>query len=281
MGVSFPMSSAGGVGITTADQEGFCEDEIALEIVGFSVVFSNELPRELTVDDVDFSRARKFYVDVNIFDIETDVFFQMAYTLENIATILFEVPVYFENGDVYVANVHRRNPIRMDARELLSEAELANYEQGVGKWFVASMSQYNANSNPYVDYYEVLAETISATGKFPLLVGSLPYFRSPVAIFPDEEGSIKYLIPLSAHSLSWYGLGVFEKEFDQNGWLEYSKVKEYINTHPLEVDSELTGGGGGNTSNNTEFIWWIPVVLVIGLGSLSCILVLGKIKRFQ
>lgn len=244
-------------------------EAMTIEIMAFADCFKNEFPRELSIDDIDFSKAYKFYVDINVFEIDSNDYFQLVDELERSSDIVIQVPVFFENGDVYVANIQRRAPSNDNLSAVLSDEDLLEYEQKVGKWVVSAMFQYLADDVPFIDYYEAVQESADATGASPIFVGGLPYFRDPVAIFPDEDGNARRLIPLSGRSLSWHGLGRFENDFSKTGWLDYSEVRDYIIAHPSGTGFGLNGGVPGGSSSvtlkGTSFPWWILAVIAIVL----------------
>lgn len=120
-------------------------DEMRTMIYDFVNVFQNEFPREITPEDIDFSRAYKIHVMTNIFTTET--------------------------------------------------------------------------------------------GTFPILVGGLPYFKWPVALFPDETGKSSRLVPISPELVEWSRLRITNQQtFEQNGRLDYSEIKSYISANPAGIE---------------------------------------------
>ena len=272
-------NEAGGVPASMPDD--MIEEEIAASIVIFINSITDESQQNVAASDIDFSRAYKIYVSYNVFDLDDNSFSQIINVCERSSIVIYEIPVFLENGDVYVANIERRMPSNENLRMVLSESELAEYELMVGKWVVSAMHQYLADDVPFVDYYEIVKESARATGADPIFVGGLPYFRTVVAIFPDENGDAGRLIPINPPAFLWYdSLSMFSYEYSQNGWLDYSTVKEYIRTHPPEVYPDLSGGDPGGLSNvtydDTSFPWWIPVA-IIGLIGLAAVFIL-KLK---
>ena len=258
----FAYADEPGTGYVTIAED-MNKEEIAESILGFINTFEGDLPREVTEADIDFSGAYKIYVDTNVFEFVDSSFTKMTETLEQTSTIIFNVPIFLENGDVYVANIQRSLPLKETVREVLTEEEIADYEQTVGKWVVSAMFQYLAEDAPFTDYYEIVKDGISATGTSPIFVGSLPYFRNAVALFPDENGNVGRLIPINPPAFVWENLDEFKDEYSENGWLKYSRVQDYVKKHAMEEKPELSGGGLGGAIDadaiNTSFSWWITI----------------------
>lgn len=204
--------------------------------------FSKEIPRQIDSKDVDFSKAFKIYIDTDIFALKTNNFNEVQATLEK-GTYIFYVPIYFENGDVYLFDICRPNPLPSNANELMTPEMIKEYQSTVGKWSVIGMEQYLAKENPFPDYYASLKSVIDKSGTLPLLVGSLPYFRLVVAVFPDKEGNIDELYPYTPAAVDWERLGLDQKKVGEG--YDYNTVKEAINANPPRNDG-LNGGGGGD-----------------------------------
>jgi hypothetical protein len=126
----------------------------------------------------------------------------------------------------------------------MTESEISDYEATVGDWTVSVVSQYLSGDVPsYVDYYDVVEQT-GITEAVPIFVGALPYFRMPVALTSDDDGSIDRLIPLYPALVSWEDMGR-----DADASFDYAEIKEYINSHPQEFDPDRTGGFGSVVSD--------------------------------
>jgi len=254
------------------------EEEMVNEIIEFAQSFVNEMPREMTIQDVDLSKAYRIYVEPRLFEIETNNFSDLISILEESSVIIYEVPVYFENGDVYVANIQRRFSLSYTASELLSKDEVDNLRKTAGKWVVSAMFQYLAEDTPFVDYYEIVRDIINETGESPILVGGLPYFRDGVAIFPDEDGNISRLAPVRPRHNAWNELyQKYGNTLSRNGWLEYTEIRDYVRANPVKVDSNFSGGNSGG-GYSTTVVWWIALV-VVGIAGISILIYFKARKR--
>ena len=262
------------------------EEDMTISILEFSNGYRDEFPREITASDIDFSKAYKIYVDVDIFGINTYDYSQMLDILNKTSSIIYEVPICFENGDIYVANIQRCLPLRESAREVMTNEEVDLYEQTVGKWVVSAMFQFLSAETPFLgDYLETVKKSIPTFDGEMALIGSLPYFRDVVAVIPNENGEIERLIPLRPYPGLWNYLGDFKDEFMQNGWIDYVMVKDYINKHPQITNSDYAGGISiqpGVTSVTDEvspgnaYVWIIPIAAICVV--LSCLAVAAKLK---
>lgn len=236
--------------------------------------FGDELPHLIGDSDVDFSKAFKIYIDTNIFAQETNNYDEVRNILEK-GTYIFEVPIYFDNGDVYVVNIARNNPMTPEAYELMTEEMVDEYEPTVGEWSINAIFQYLADENPFPDYYASLKDEIDARGSKPLLVGSLPYFRFAVAIFPDDKGNLDRIYPYAqALGGDWYGNLGLKKEDAAQGF-DYLTVKNAINANPPKYD-DTGGGGSGSNASPTILTGTITVIIIVIAG--ACFLAYRKLS---
>jgi len=261
-------------------------EELTENILVLVNAISNEQPREITPEDIDFFLAYRIFIDTDIFELNVNTFSELNNVLNETSDHIYEIPIFLENGDVYVANLQIRLPLRDDVRHLLTQDQIDEHERTVGKWVVSAIFQYLAWDVPFVDYYEIVSDVIEETGSLPIFVGSLQYFVRAVAIFPDESGNIGKLIPLSPLNVNWSGLRGFRDKFDQNGWLDYNEIKNYITRNPENIDPNLTGGavqnGFNNTSiNNNNLLIWIRVASLIVVSSTLLILFYFRMRNHK
>ncbi|MCL1912477.1 MAG: hypothetical protein FWG10_01005 [Eubacteriaceae bacterium] len=97
--------------------------------------FVDELPREITSRDVDFSNAYIIYAFTNIFELETNDFEDLKKELEK-GLCFIELPVYIGEGRV-VAGIQRVEPATKEELALMADPE--GYAAKVGTWDVASI----------------------------------------------------------------------------------------------------------------------------------------------
>ena len=226
-------------------------EEMKEEIVNFiNSSFYGEIPYSLTTDDVDFSGAYKIYVDTNIFEIPTNNYDELLSILEAESARIYEVPVFFDNGDVYVANLQINLPLNKIAYEVMTDKEIEGYLSTVGSWSVSVMYQYIKGRDDYIEYNEMLKSEIEEFGS-PIFVGGLPYFRTAVALFKKPDGDIGKLVPLNPASVQWDELWLKHDESID----DYAKLKAHI-----------------KTSNSTVFF---PVIIII-IGVFIVLIVIGK-----
>jgi len=238
-------------------------EEMRAEIMMSVNVFQREFPRELKFEDIDLSRAYKIYM-TNVFEIETNDFKVLTSILEQKENCIFVVPIYFENGDVYVANIQRRNPLPENADEIFTKNEIDRHKQSVGHWVVSAVSQYLANDIPFVDYYDVVRDSIIETRTLPILVGGLPYFKWTVALFPDEAGNISRIVPIDPGMADWSGLRSSRQQtFKEKGWLDYSETKSFLSANPPRANPDIAGGNaGGGIEPLALFMIYVTCVLI-------------------
>lgn len=223
--------------------------------------------------NVDFSKAYKIYIETNIFDLQSNNFGEVKQQLEA-GGFMYEVPVNFGQY-TFLANVSRGIAPRPEASAILSEAEIADLNEKVGKWVVPGGGLFDAE-NPFVDYYERVYSIVGSSGEKPIFVGGLPYFRYAVALFPDDNGDIGKIVPVNIAAVDWEGLNL---NYDNpSPILEYSIIKEYILKHPEPIFEESYSGGGGsslpfdegssNSRGNAPLFLIVALIAITGIALL-------------
>jgi hypothetical protein len=195
-------------------------------------------PRKVTKEDIDFSNIFKFYVDTDIFSVQTNSFEEMTQILEK-GNCMFELIVFVDEV-VYEVDLSRGLPVDKDkVKDVLTEAQIKNLESEVGKWIVPGISYFDSQTE-YIDYYKIAMEMADVTDKQPLLVGGLPSFHYPVALFSDENGNIGKIVPIYHNAIPWEDLGLEPQDGDVV--LDYTEIKEIVNEKSKSwLDSILPG----------------------------------------
>jgi hypothetical protein len=191
--------------------------------------------RKATLDDVDFSKAFKFYNDTSwsIFDLQTNNFNEVRSALEQ-GSYIFEVPVYIGN-DTFVFNISIGGSVSDEDRENpdLIGPGIAYLESVEGEWHISADYYF---PDRHLDYYDIVCERAGIYDQRPLLVGGLPYFHSPVALFADEQGNIGKMAPIwGSRVVPWEALGLKPQQ-DDDVVLDYAAAKDAIAQLPGEVE---------------------------------------------
>ena len=213
-------------------------DELKPEIVAMTNdLYGMDLCRAVTEADIDFDLAQKIYTDTNIFELETTSYTEISEALNN-GTYIYELPIYVGN-DTIIVNIQKGLPLNPNVEFTTEEREevLSN----VGKWIVSATFYYEDTT---IDYN---SQITSATGENitdALLVGSLPYFRTVVAITSNEQGKVAKLIPLT----SPYGVNIIPFSLNNSNVYDYSEIRAYVNNLPTE-DENLTGSISNDKNN--------------------------------
>ncbi len=189
-------------------------DELKNEIVAMANdLYGMDLCRAVTEADIDFDLVQKIYTDTNIFELETTSYTEISRALNN-GTYIYELPIYVGN-DTIIVNIQKGLPLNPDAEFTAEERE--EVLRNVGKWMVSATFYYKDTA---IDYNSQIA-AIGESAEDVLLVGSLPYFRTVVAIASDEQGEVTKLIPLDSNSNVY----------------DYSEIRAYVNNLPVEDES--------------------------------------------
>ena len=228
-------------------------DEMKKKIVdSINNGFYGEIPYSITADDVDFNGAYKIFVDTNIFEIPTNNYDELLSILEAESVRIYEVPVPFDNGDVYVANLQINLPLSENAHDVMTESEITSYLSTVGSWNVSAIYQYLHGRDNYIDYNEMLKSEIAEFGQ-PILVGGLPYFRDAVALFQNPDGTVGKVVPLNLGRVEWDKL-MLKENANLN---DYAQLKASI--------------------QRSDSVKLIPIIVVIGL--IVVLIVIGKRRQ--
>lgn len=193
-------------------------DELTSEIVTMANnLYGVDLCRAVVEADIDFDLAQKIYTDTNIFELETTSYVEISEALNN-GTYIYELPVYI-GDDTIIVNIQKGLPLNPNAD--LTDDEREEVLNNVGKWIVSAMFYYEDTT---IDYDTQISAAIGENVTDVLLVGSLPYFRTAVAITANVQGEITTLIPLA----SPYGTNVNTFSANNPSVYDYSEIRAYI-----------------------------------------------------
>jgi hypothetical protein len=188
------------------------------------------LSRIVTENDVDFTKAYKVYVGVDVFSLETIGHGELKAELEKVDGV-FMVPVYMDD-QTFLVTVSRKPPFDHESvKNVLTEDEIARQESRVGTWVIPVISTYE---DAHFDYYDIAAKRTGIYDRLPLLVGGLPYFHYPVAIYPDDEGNLATMTVINPATAPWETLGIERPGEDAEFVFDYEYVKEKVNSAPPE-----------------------------------------------
>jgi hypothetical protein len=243
-------------------------DEIADYINGS---FYDELSIVLLPDDILVSNAFKIYVDINLFDYETNDIDDLRGILDE-SEFIYEVPAYV-GDDTYIATLSIRRPLDDDARALLTDEEAAQHDARVGSWVVIGVTRYESEHIDYVEYAQSIAEMPDAAH---IIVGGVPCFQNAIVLLAGTDNHIVALIPTVRNSVDWDLLGLEESSGDVDIVLDYAEIKEVVRNLPDSVfdgdaDQSSEGGGGGKNANSTSKIASHSIIML----SISTVLIIS------
>jgi hypothetical protein len=211
---------------------------ITQEIVGG--IGTASLPSgTLTSDDVDLSKAFKFYnvTEAGILDLSSSPRYNDVLQAIGPSTYM-EVPIY-KNGMSFLVILYIGPEVSEESKEKLRQSDpeyaegmIRRLEEKAGRWSTHGYKQYE--DDPHFDYYDDLARRSGITDRVPLLVNGIPYFEGPVALYANDEGLIDLMVPLyGGHNVDWSALGL-SPDNSEGAMLDYETVKEKIAALPPE-----------------------------------------------
>jgi len=253
-----------GLSITAfaADFKGEAESElkdITDEIITtVNEVYEDKIGTEITVDDIDFSKAFRIYVDTDVFALPTNNINDVTSTLES-GNYIYLLPITTGNGTV-VVNIQKGLPLSDNAKAVLTEQEQQEVLSKVGKWVVSSASFYDLGNTSY-NYENTLLNEIGEIPEGTVLVGSLPVFHDVVALVPNDTGEIENLVVVTQTSYDVSGYSIAR---DNSKIFDYEQIKEYVVNEAPKGNPEMNGGTGSiPTSDNNALVFIVGVSMSI------------------
>ena len=212
---------------------------------------------KVTVEDIDYSKAYKVYVDINIFRLSTNKADKIKETLEN-GNYIYLLPIDVSDGTI-VANLQKGLPLSENSKKVLSLEEQQEVLDNVGKWIVSSLYFYE-NGNLNFDYESKLKSLIGVIPEDTMLVGSLPIFEDVVALIPNEDGIIESIVPLSTLTKEKDLINYSTKN---NPYIySYRQIKEIANDLP-DADPNIAGEAANIETDINYIMIAFSVVLTL------------------
>jgi hypothetical protein len=156
-------------------------------------------------------------------------------------------------GYTFVANVQIVTPLPEEVLHLLTQDAIERHNNMVGTWDVSAIHVFSLD-DPYRSYYAIASEITGERSIKPILVGGLPGFRLPVAIYPDNVGNIGTIVPTYPSLVDWNALRLDVMDDTQDSVsfvLDYQDIRERALAIP-PIEAGLSGGGGGLGSQTSE-----------------------------
>lgn len=249
-----------GLSITAfaADFKGEAESElkdITDEIITtVNEVYMDKIGTEITVDDIDFSKAFKIYVDTDVFALPTNNINDVTNTLKS-GNYIYLLPITTSKGTV-VVNIQKGLPLSDNAKSVLTEREQQEILSKVGNWVVSGISFYDLGNTSY-NYENSLLNEIGEIPEGTVFVGSLPVFHDVVALVPNNTGEIESLVAVAQTPYDVSGYSVAR---DNSKIFDYEQIKEYVVNEAPKENPEMNAGTGSipASDNNT-------LVLIVGV----------------
>ena len=212
---------------------------------------------KVTVEDIDYSKAYKVYVDINIFRLSTNKADKIKETLEN-GNYIYLLPIDVSDGTI-VADLQKGLPLSENSKKVLSLEEQQEVLDNVGKWIVSSLYFYE-NGNLNFDYESKLKSLIGVIPEDTMLVGSLPIFEDVVALIPNEDGIIESIVPLSTLTKEKDLINYSTKN---NPYIySYRQIKEIANDLP-DADPNIAGEAANIETDINYIMIAFSVVLTL------------------
>lgn len=219
----------------------------------------SELPKEFKLD---YTKAYKIYVDMDIFALENNNSNDIVQLL-NQGNYVWSLFVEY-NGDYYTVDISKGLPLREETAHLLTQDEINEINSKEGKWTVSCVSVLEYDMSYKNKIAGALKNTQYNTTELEfVLCGGLKFIHYPVAV-AMYNGNAELIIPLyqleiegtNKEKAAAIPAGATERD---NVYL-YNSIKNAVNRMKLteNQDESLTGEGGfinlSETGNGQESV---------------------------
>ena len=155
---------------------------------GYRGVYDGEPAEE---KDIDFSKAYKTYVDLDIFQKEKLSEEELEKMIQE-SPVVWTVPVYYDEATCLV-EVSKGLPLDKENEDDLTEEQKEQIINAEGKWTVVSCSFEDGHVDRLEEISSTLKENYMAEGENYVLLGSVPNVRTEL-IASVKDGYIDKLI---------------------------------------------------------------------------------------
>lgn len=240
-----------------------CEDVI---LDSANRILKSQSKSQIDSEDIDYSKAMKIYVDVNIlenkqFDSKT------LQTYAETAEYIYYLPIYVDGSSIYLT-ISKGKEVTERALSVLDEEDIEKLQNLVGKWYVPEIQIY-----PYVvDYKNEVAITLNENNLeneqvyfFGGISGNIPL----VAAICSGDSDVQFKIVKQIKNKNDSVMG--DEENKQNNIISYEEIREIALS-----DGELQDGQMGSVGQNYLHSNEKTCVLIISL--LAVIIILSFIS---
>ena len=252
----------------------------------------NDIREEMNVDSlpsdykIDYTTAKKIYVDTDIFSLDTSKKEDIMKSLEE-GTYMWLLILNIEDI-TYQINISKGLPLDESIRQLLTEKEIEKIKAEEGKWSIAGIEVLEGRN---INYEALITKELENINYEPdaevLLCGGLKNIYQPVALVMNHE-DVELLIPL--YDLEINGtknqiarIKPVTAGEDDEVYL-YQKVKDAVNRMG-GIDENSVGGGAyielGSEKKQIEVKYLIAGVMVFIVGAVAMIYYNSRKHKLQ
>ena len=234
------------------------EEDILQDI---NTVLEAEQP-DFVLEDVLTDEFVKIYVDTEIFELNAD---DQETIMEELAQGSYVYTCTAAVDDIRVEyTLALQDELDEDDLEVLTDEEIEELSENIGKWCVSSISVLEAEDECYTE----LVDAAALDGYDDVvLAGSLSGFLYPVAIgFSDGQAAdVITLRDDSAYEIMEYIPETATADEEEHVYA-FDVIKEIVQEqYPEDADAQdvLSGGGTGNAADSAVPVKQIVIIVVI------------------
>lgn len=250
-----------------------CED-IILESA--NRILKSQSKSQIDSEDIDYSKAIKIYVDVNILE-NKKLDSKTLQTYAETAEYIYYLPIYVDGSSIYLT-ISKGKDVNERALSVLDDEDIEKLQNLVGKWYVPEIQIYSY----VVDYKNEVAITLNENNLenaqvyfFGGISGNIPL----VAAICSGDSDVQFKIVKQIENNNDTVMG--DEENKQNNIISYEKIREIALSNGELKDGQMGSAGQNYLHSNekTSVLIISLLAVIIILSFISMLLVNKKYKE--
>ena len=239
-------------------------EELILESA--NQILSNQIVSPIKGEDIDYSKAIKVYVDVDILeDSELNAEKMRAYAEK--AEYIYYLPIYLGEESICLT-ISKGKEVSEQAKAVLESKDIERLQSLVGKWYVPEVEIFSGHLD-YINDIKSTLENSNINDSKVYFLGGISGNLPLVAVLCSENSNAQFKIIDgfdSGSSITEAGDGNIAEE--DNILYSYNEIKAIASEGNLK--SEQTGAIGQTDQTNSKkllLVFFVSVIVILGLST--------------
>ena len=240
-------------------------EELILESA--NQILSNQIVSPIKGEDIDYSKAIKVYVDVDILeDSELNAEKMRAYAEK--AEYIYYLPIYLGEESICLT-ISKGKEVSEQAKAVLESKDIERLQSLVGKWYVPEVEIFSGHLD-YINDIKSTLENSNINDSKVYFLGGISGNLPLVAVLCSENSNAQFKIidgfDSNGSSITEAGDGNIAEE--DNILYSYNKIKAIASEGNLK--SEQTGAIGQTDQTNSKkllLVFFVSVIVILGLST--------------